>query len=95
MIQKDKIRKGYRVIGRVQGVGFRFFVLGEATRLNISGWARNTADGDVEIEAEGTAEEIAEFEQRIAAGPPSARVQNVMQLKPGDHPIAPGFEIVR
>lgn len=95
MTQKGQIRRGYRITGRVQGVGFRFFVLTEATRLDVRGWARNTTDGGVEIEAEGSAEALSEFEQRIARGPPSARVQQVMQLKASNHPMAAGFEIVR
>ena len=95
MIQNDKIRVAYRVIGRVQGVGFRWFVVNEAKRLGLSGWVRNTPDGNVEIEAEGTAEAMAEFERCVAAGPRSARVQQLLRLEPGAHPLNRGFEIVR
>jgi hypothetical protein len=43
------------VHGRVQGVGFRYFVMREARALGLSGWVRNQADGSVEVEAEGAA----------------------------------------
>jgi acylphosphatase len=62
--------------GRVQGVGYRFFVHREAVRLKLHGIVRNLPDGDVEIVAEG---ERAALEQlvRIASEPPRGHVTNV------------------
>ena len=80
MIQKDDIRIALRVSGRVQGVGFRWFVVTEAERLGLRGWVQNTAQGDVELEAEGPAQVIREFRQRIAKGPPAARVERVDEI---------------
>lgn len=53
------------VNGIVQGVGYRAFVKGIALSLNIKGYAKNMPEGSVEIVAQGTAEELKEFEKRI------------------------------
>ena len=44
----------YRLTGRVQGVGFRYFTYRSAQRLGVTGWVRNREDGDVEVHAEAT-----------------------------------------
>lgn len=65
------------VRGVVQGVGFRFFVRDHARQLALSGWARNRADGGVEIVAEG---ERGQLEQLVVSsnhGPAGARVRDV------------------
>lgn len=71
------------VRGRVQGVGFRWFVREEARSLGLSGWVLNRPDGAVEIEASGGAEALAQLRQRVAEGPPAAQVQEVEELPPG------------
>ena len=48
----------FLVKGRVQGVGFRWFVQREACQLGLRGWVRNTADGDVEVMAAGGEEQL-------------------------------------
>ncbi len=63
--------------GRVQGVGFRYWVVEEAERLGLKGWVRNTRDGGVELEAEGEEETLFEFEKLLWHGPPLARVTEV------------------
>lgn len=63
--------------GRVQGVGFRFFVRERAALDGIAGWARNTDDGSVEIEAEGDREAVDRFERAVRQGPAGARVESV------------------
>ncbi|MDR1126491.1 MAG: acylphosphatase [Treponema sp.] len=64
-----------RVSGRVQGVGFRYACLVKARSLEISGWVRNTADGDVEVWAEGgDTDALLEW---LHEGPPHARVVSV------------------
>ena len=65
------------VRGRVQGVGFRWFVEREAQTLGIAGWVRNNADGSVEVLAMGTRDQLAGLRSRLQQGPRAARVDNV------------------
>jgi acylphosphatase len=65
------------VIGRVQGVGFRYFVLREATDLGLDGWVANTPDGAVRCVAEGPEPTLRELLDRLATGPPAAIVDRV------------------
>lgn len=55
--------------GRVQGVGFRYFVHQKAKELGILGWVKNTPDRRVEIEASGTEENLATFTDWMKIGP--------------------------
>lgn len=71
-----------RVSGRVQGVGFRFFVCDRAVELGVSGWVRNTATGDVEVAASGDASVLESLESAVARGPSGARVTAVHHLPP-------------
>jgi acylphosphatase len=71
------VARRYMITGRVQGVGFRYFTETAAAREGILGWVRNTADGRVEVHAEGDAESIERFERKIRHGPPHARVERV------------------
>lgn len=70
----------YRVTGRVQGVGFRYFTLKTAQRLGLHGWVRNDEDGTVELVARGTAHALAALEAALAKGPPAAAVDSVTRL---------------
>jgi len=65
------------VYGRVQGVGFRFFVLQQAMELGLTGWVRNLADGTVEVLAEGDIESLQELLTALHQGPNAAFVQDV------------------
>ncbi len=65
------------VKGRVQGVGFRWFVEREAQMLGIAGWVRNTYDGDVEVLASGNRQQHSELHKRLRQGPRAARVDEV------------------
>ena len=67
----------YVVRGRVQGVGFRWFVEREARLLGVAGWVRNNADGAVEVLAQGTREQLSVLRDRLQQGPRAARVDNV------------------
>jgi acylphosphatase len=67
----------YVVSGRVQGVGYRYFVLREAERLGLGGFARNLPDGSVEVVAEGSEEVLGQLESRLRAGPSFASVAAV------------------
>jgi len=65
------------VRGRVQGVGFRWFVEREAHILGIAGWVRNNHDGGVEVLAQGTRDQLAGLHGRLREGPRAARVDGV------------------
>lgn len=65
------------VSGRVQGVGFRYFVLRVAEKLKLAGWVRNLGSGDVEVVAQGEPAVLEELLRRLRTGPPSAYVQSV------------------
>src|ERR1700687_3978593 len=65
------------VRGRVQGVGFRWFVEREAHILRISGWGRNNGDGRVEVPAQGAREQHSGLRSRLREGPRAARVDAV------------------
>ena len=64
----------YRLTGRVQGVGFRYFTYRSAQRLGVTGWVRNRDDGDVEVHAEAETGTLKEFETHLRKGPYFARV---------------------
>jgi acylphosphatase len=69
----------FLIKGRVQGVGFRWFVHREASELALRGWVRNTEDGDVEVVASGTADDLAEFRESLRGGPRGSRVDRVLE----------------
>lgn len=76
--------------GSVQGVGYRWWAVGEARRLGLDGWARNRADGSVEILAIGPAPAIAALARACAEGPPAARVASVRRT-PAEDDGSSGF----
>ena len=63
--------------GAVQGVGFRTFIYGQASRLGLVGFTRNLPGGEVEIELEGERAIIQAFLSRARQGPPMARVDSL------------------
>jgi len=69
--------KRFLVRGRVQGVGFRWFVEREAHMLKIAGWVRNKSDGTVEVLAQGTRDQLSGLRSRLQEGPRAARVDDV------------------
>ena len=69
----------YLVKGRVQGVGFRWFVQREAAEIGLKGWVRNTDDGHVEIVAAGNAEDLAELKESLRKGSRGSRVDAVIE----------------
>jgi acylphosphatase len=77
----DAARRGDRldatVRGRVQGVGFRYFVLREAMDLGLAGWVANGVDGTVRCVAEGDRATLKTLVRLLEAGPPSARIDRV------------------
>ena len=72
-----KLAKHWFVTGRVQGVGFRYFVQQKATALGLKGWTRNLDDGRVEVYAVGTPEQLSELAGALHTGPRMADVRGV------------------
>jgi len=75
--EKSVEARRFVVRGRVQGVGFRWFVEREAHILGIAGWVRNNADGSVEVLAQGTRDQLSGLRSRLREGPRAARVDAV------------------
>ena len=75
--EKDLQARRFLVRGRVQGVGFRWFVEREAHILGIAGWVRNNSDSSVEILSMGTRDQLSTLRGRLQQGPRAARVDNV------------------
>jgi len=73
----DRQAARFLVNGRVQGVGYRYFVLREAQALGIDGHARNLADGSVEVVAEAALATLLVFAGRLAEGPAFAEVTSI------------------
>jgi acylphosphatase len=71
--------KQYLVRGRVQGVGFRWFVQRAADRLGIVGDVRNLPNGEVEVRAQADELVLDLFKRELRIGPPSAEVGEVME----------------
>jgi acylphosphatase len=69
----------FLIQGRVQGVGFRWFVQREAGQLGLRGWVRNTEDGDVEVVASGSEGDLAELRASLRRGPRGARVDRLIE----------------
>ena len=94
-MHKEQERTHLRVTGRVQRVGFRWFVTAEARRLGLHGWVRNNADGSVELEAAGEADALQALRARVAKGPPAARVESITDLPVGSDPLPARFDSIR
>ena len=77
MDMTNKIRKAGRAHGRVQGVGFRFFVQTEAKKRGITGWVKNMDDGTVTMEIQGTPEQLESLTERLKKGNGFAKVSQL------------------
>jgi acylphosphatase len=76
-IEKIVLARRFLIRGRVQGVGFRWFVEREAHLLGLAGWVRNNADSTVEVLAVGPLEQLVRLRSRLQQGPRAARVDHV------------------
>jgi len=81
------------VRGRVQGVGFRWFVEREAHMLGVAGTVRNNHDGSVEVLAMGTREQLMGLRSRLERGPRAARVDDVEEFEANPIPGLNTFRI--
>lgn len=71
----------FAVRGRVQGVGFRWFVRSTARELGVLGWVRNVNDGSVEAMAAATDDVLDRFEARLRSGPAGSEVESVSRRR--------------
>ena len=92
MSSEALVCKKFWVNGRVQGVYFRASAREVARRLGVRGWIGNTADGRVEVLAQGTLAAMLEFEQWLTRGPERARVTAVLSEISAED-AGTGFEV--
>jgi acylphosphatase len=78
---RERIARRYFVWGRVQGVGYRAFVVHAADAVGIRGWARNLDDGRVEVYAIGDRDQLSDFEGRLRQGPRLSDVRGVDSIE--------------
>lgn len=76
-----RVRVAATVSGQVQGVGFRWFVVREASGLGLVGWVANAPDGSVRLEAEGDRASVERLLALVRVGPPGARVNGVRSME--------------
>ena len=86
------LTRRYLVRGRVQGVGFRWFVESEARKIGVVGWVRNNSDSSVEVLATGSRNQLSNLSASLQQGPRAARVDDVEEFEA--HPV-PGLKTFR
>ena len=91
--EKASEARRFVVRGRVQGVGFRWFVEREAHILGIAGWVRNNSDGSLEVLGQGTREQLLGLRSRLRQGPRAARVDDVEEFEANAVPRLTTFRI--
>lgn len=79
-----------RIYGKVQGVWFRGWTVGQAGELGLDGWVRNRRDGSVEVVVSGAEAAVTDMIARCRRGPPAARVDRIDE-QPEAGPVRPGF----
>ena len=81
------------VSGRVQGVGFRYYTLTQASMYGLSGYVKNLYNGDVKIVVQGEQALISEFKIRITEGPRMSIVENIRETEINHSKDYDSFEI--
>jgi acylphosphatase len=79
------------ISGRVQGVSYRWWTVGEATKRGVNGWVRNRRDGNVEALVSGPAAQVDDLIEACRQGPPAARVNDI-EVIPEEGALTNGFE---
>ena len=95
MNPSDTKTLAWRVVGRVQGVGFRYWTRQQAQRLELGGAVRNVDDGSVFVVAEGPAHALEKLRLLLQKGPPGAVVQALEPVSPPEETVPFPFEIRR
>jgi acylphosphatase len=91
MTTLDRHNFRLRIIGKVQGTGYRVWAEGEAKRLNLNGWVRNRSDGTVEAHVAGPEKIVEEFMSLCTQGPHAAKVEKIDVTRVDDGEPQPGF----
>jgi acylphosphatase len=89
----DRIARRYFISGRVQGVGYRYFAERAADEIGVSGYARNLADGRVEVYAIGAPEQLERLSGMLAQGPRWADVTSVDSREEAVEARVHGFSV--
>jgi acylphosphatase len=92
-MSEEVVKRRYRVVGRVQNVGFRWWTARHARALGIVGTVRNHADGSVEVVAAGPAAAIEKLATLIHSGPAGAKVDAVEEKPAPRQSFGETFEI--
>jgi acylphosphatase len=80
-MRAEKQAKRFFVSGRVQGVGYRYFAMDTAEQLSVTGYAKNLADGRVEVYAIGSSDQLRNFARELRRGPTLAAVADVAEAE--------------
>ena len=87
------LARHYRIRGRVQGVGYRYFTQRIALGLGVRGWVRNLPDGDVEVYAEAADAVLRDFRAELERGPAYSQVDEIIETVGAVYDRTPSFEI--
>jgi len=82
------------VVGKVQGVGYRYFARQAARAIGVRGWIRNLPDGSCEVQVAGTADTLQRFREELLRGPRGARVEGIEEERLVQVQTWQGFNIV-
>jgi acylphosphatase len=82
------------VIGRVQGVGYRYFARQTARAMGVRGWIRNLPDGSCEVQVAASADALQLFKEELLRGPRGALVEDIEDERLVQVPTWQGFQIV-
>ena len=91
---EDTLTVNMKITGKVQGVGFHYFVLRQAQELGITGWVSNKSNGDVEAFTQGEKADIEQFIAKVKEGPSFSRVEDVSLNWVNEADQYFGFEII-
>ena len=91
---EDYLTVNMKITGKVQGVGFRYYVLRQAQELGIRGWVSNKPNGDVEALAQGEKTDLERFIAKVKEGPSFSRVEDVSLNWVNEADQYFGFEII-
>ena len=91
---EDYLTVNMKITGKVQGVGFRFFVQQQVQELGINGWVSNKSNGDVEAFAQGEKADLERFIAKVKEGPSFSRVEDVSLFWVNEADQYFGFEII-